>query len=257
MAFTFKGTFNRSQFERFITFARSQLPLVASRQNHLDAEIQRIGTVVFKLERGVAQGYEARPSTSYLAKLLAAYEVLGGNPLIDLRLRLSANPVYFVQGDESTGAQYTSGGEPIGGKGLIDGPTAVLMDSARSWLDDTLQDRFLRLERKIRRALDYADQLRVEKQNLDVLQMAASVEGSLEFIAAQIEEYMSDSNYRPCYDDQSQGKRDPEGKLVYANHANYDIDEPLFPDAGGTRIATTPQKQGDGVYEPGEGGRST
>jgi len=255
--FEFKGTFNKSQFERFVTFARSQLTLVNARVNHLDAEIARIGTVVFKLDRGVAQGYTARPSNSYLAKLLAAYEVLGGNPFIDLRLRTGSDPLYFVQGNEATGAQYTSGGEPIGGRGLIDGPTSVLMDEMRGWLDETVQYRFSRLERKIRRAMDYADQLRAEKQNLTVMQLAASTEGSLEYIAAQINEYLSDPNYRPCYDDQNQGKRDPEGKLVYANHAAYDIDEPLFPGMGGTRVVTTPQKQGTGVYEPGEGGQNT
>jgi hypothetical protein len=256
--FEFKGTFNQSQFERFLAFARAQLPLVNARVNHIDAEIARIGIVFFKLDRGVAQGYSARPSGSYLAKLLAAYEVLGGNPLIDLRLRLKTNPVHFVRGDESTGgSQYTSGGEPIGGKGLIDGPTSLLMDQARGWLDDTLHYRFARLERKIRRALDYADQLQEEKQNLVVLQLAASTEGSLEYIAARIQEHLSDPNYRPCYNDQFQGKRDPEGKLVYAKYAAYDIDEPLFPNMGGTRTATSPQKQGSGVYEPGEGGRNT
>lgn len=249
MAYDFLGTFNRSQFKDFLAFARSQLPYVSARIRFLSLEIEKIGTVYFKFNQGVPEGYAAEPTDSYLGKLLAAYEVLGGNPFLNLRIRQKTQTVYILKGDETTPPQFTSSGEVVGAKGLMDGPTAELMRSAKSWIDDTMQARFNRLERKIRRAMDYSDQLQAEIEELGVIQLAAETEGSLEFIAAQINEYLDDSNYRAVYDDKGS---DRWGLKTYAPFSSYDVFPPADPNADVKRVRVTAQREDGGYKGPGE-----
>lgn len=239
MAHQFLGTFNRSQWERFLSYAQSQLPLVQGRVDHLKAELSRIGTVMYRYDNGVPQGYAATPSTSYVAKLLAAYEVLGGNPFVDLRLRLREDPVFLIKGTESVTAQYMSNGEVVGAKGLSDSPTSELKRSATTWLDDTLKARFDNLERKLRRSVDYADELKLEIARLEVIQMAADTTGSLEYISSQVSQYLSDQNYRAVFDDQG---TDVYGFNVYAPFSSYESQ------TGGVDLA---QRQNSGFVGPG------
>lgn len=243
MSYDFLGTFNQSQFERFLAFARSQLPYVGGRIQHLEAECSRLGTIIFRYSKGVPQGFSATPSNSYIAKLLGAYEVLGGNPFIDLRVRLRSDPVFKLKGSESTPSQFMSNGEVIGSKGLSDAPTAELMLQAKSWISDTLQQRFDRLERKIRRAMDYSDELKAEIATLKTIQLSATTEGSLEYIAAQITQYLSEQNYRAVFNDRG---GDTYGFHVYAPFSSYDI-------VGG-RVSESPQRQNSGYVGPGESG---
>jgi hypothetical protein len=249
MAFDYLGTFNRSQFNDFLAFARSQLPYAASRIRFLSSEISRIGTVTFNYNQGVPEGYGATPEDSYLGKLLAAYEVLGGNPFLNLKVRQRTQAVYIIQGDETTPAQFTSSGEVVGGKGLMDGPTAELMRAAKGWMNETLQARFNRLERKIRRALDYSDQLRAEIAELEVIQLAGETRGSLEFIASQINEFLDDNNYRAIYDDNG---ADRFGLKVYAPFSSYDATPPTDPNADVNRERVTAQREDSGFRGPGE-----
>jgi hypothetical protein len=228
LAYEFLGTFNRSQWERWLAYARSQLPLVEPRRQHVQSEIARVGSVIFRIDKGVPRGYAGDPETSYLGKLLRAYEVLGGSPMLDLRVRLQTDPVFILKGDELTFAQMTSAGEPIGSKGLEDGPTAVLVQRGKRWLNDTTKARFNYLERKIRRAVDYSDQLQVELQ------------------------YITKTNYRATYDDQAQGKADPLGLLAHAPFGSYDARPSQNQDVD--RTVTTVQRQAGGVVEPGEKG---
>ena len=251
MSFDHLGTFNKSQFEDFLAFARSQLPYASARMRFLSSEVNRIGTINYKYDNGVPQGYAATPEDSYLGKLLAAYEVLGGNPFLNLRVRQKTQPVFIIQGDETTPPQFTSSGEVVGGKGLLDGPTAELMRAAKGWLDETLQARFNRLERKIRRTMDYSDQLQAEVEELRVIQLAAEAEGSLEFIASQINEYIANSNYRAIYDDQ---KKDRLGLKTYAPFSSYDVNASTDPNADVNRQNESAHRQDTGYLGPGEKG---
>jgi hypothetical protein len=261
MAYDHLGTFNKSQLDRFMAFARSQIPLVSARIQHLQAEIDRIGTITFKYDKGVPLGLSGNPSNSYLAKLLAAYEVLGGNPFIDLRVRLKTDPVFKVTGDEATSPAYMSNGEVIGAKGLADGLSAEMFRSARTWVDDTLQARFERLERKIRRAVDYSDQLKDEVAQLKLIQQTtssslvaltteASNAGSLESISRQLYQLLGDHNYRAIFDD---GGKDPYGFTTYAPFSAYDA-VPSQDKNQVDRTATSPQRQNTGFVGPGEKG---
>jgi hypothetical protein len=246
-------------FERFLTFARTQRPLIEARRLHLANEIARVGTVVMQFDKGVPSGYSADPETSYLGKLMRAYEVMGGNAMLDLRLRQRTDPIYIVEGDLLAGPQFTSGGEPVGGRGQADAPTALMVQKAKRWLDNTTQVRFGRLERKIRRAMDYADQLQREMDELTTLQLAADIKGSLEYIAAQIQEYLADGNYRAVYDDQATGQEDRLGLLVNAVLSAYDVETPTDPNQK-PRETIDVQKQYGGVAKPGQtsvGGSTT
>src|ERR1051325_3189473 len=201
---TFLGTFNRSQFERFLTFARSQLPQTAARIRHLKAELGRTGSLSFTFgPHNIPESVTAKPSDSYLGKLLAAYQVLGGNPFFDLRSRNKDQAIFVVQGTAAIPPSTMSNGEVMGARGLQDAYSAELVRRMRRPLQEALDYRFGFLERKIRRAIDYADQLNDEVSELETLQAAATLEGSLEYIANQVRQLIGDRNYRAIYDDQS------------------------------------------------------
>jgi hypothetical protein len=279
MAFDFLGTFNQAMFDRLRTFIQSQAPIINSRISHLEAEAARIGVIQFKYDQGVPLGVVS-DSTSYIGKLLAAYEVLGGNPLVDLRVRLSTDPVFILSGSVDTGPNTMSNGEVIGAKGLNDGDSATLNRQFRSAFDATIERRFDYLERKIRRALDYYDQLQAEIQQLQKLvtglteadfasigqitgaQFASGkfslnipVDGSLGNLITQITQLLNDPTYRAITPDTS--RHAELGRDVYAPFSSYDVPQGTPPLNVPGREATSPQRQSGGSAPVKPGQRST
>lgn len=250
----FLGTFNRSQFERLVAFARSQLTSIESRILHLQAERGRIGVLTFTFGADhVPEKVTANPSDSYLGKLLAAYEVLGGNPFFDLRTRNRDQPVFVVRGTEDNPAVTMSNGEPIPSKGFQDAFSAELIRALREPFEQAIDFRCCFLERKIRRALDYSDELANEVIKLQTMQAAATTEGSLEFVSNQIQQLFGDRNYRAIFDDSN---ADPTGLTTYAPFSQYDVETSRDPAIGGPdREVNRPQRQDSGFVGPGR--RST
>ena len=247
MAFEFGGTFNRSMFDRYMKFARSQTVMTASRIAHLNAEKQRVGVPTFKFDdKGSVLGYTASPPTSYVAKLLSAYEAQGGDPYLDLAIRLKDDPLYRLRGDHSGMSQLMSNGEVIGQNGLADAESAKLMHKAKEWLYVTLDYRMGSLERKIRRALDYYDQLDDEILLLKAIMASADTEGSLEYIANEIMDLITDGTYRVIYDDKG---TDPEGKNVRAGFSSFDSGPATSNEA---LAGYGPRRQDDGFKNAGE-----
>lgn len=250
---SFLGTFNKSQFSRLVQFARSQLPFTSARIRHLRAELGRTGALQFRFgDDNVPESVTANPSDSYLGKLLAAYQVLGGNPFFDLRSRNKDQAVFIPQGTAAMPPSTTSSGEVMGARGLQDAFSAELIRSLRTPLQETLDYRFSLLERKIRRAIDYADQLQEEITSLEVLRAAATTKGSLEFIANQVQQLISDRNYRAIYDDQA---ADPLGLNTYAPFSQYDVEaatDAALSTPG--RVVERPQRQDSGFVSPGGSG---
>lgn len=248
---TFLGTFNKAQFDRFATFARSQLPLIQARIDHLETERSRIGTIQFTWEQGRSgrpATFTADPPQSYIGKLLSAYEILGGDPFLDLRLRLRANPVFVQAGDVDVGPSVMSSGEAIGERGLSDATSGDLVALGRGWVDDTLRRRFSGLERKMRRALDYSDELGVEIRSLQRARLAATSTGSFEFFAAQIDDLLNDPNYRAITTDD-----DPLALLAYAPFAPYDqplVGDTTDPNAIVDRPPDDVRRQQGGLVKP-------
>lgn len=220
MAFDFLGTFNKSQLDRFFAFARSQLPDINDRIAHLYTEKRRVGTLTVTYDAdGVPTSYAVdKPPESYIAKLVAAYEVLGGDVLFDLNIRSQSQAVHFIRADESVPAQRLSSGEVIGQPGLMDADSAERMREARTWLSDVTRYKRENLERKIRRALDYVDQLEGEIALLSVIKMGAEASKSLEWVYTKLTDLINDRSYRAIYDDKG---ADAHGRKTMAPFAAY------------------------------------
>ena len=220
MAFDFGGTANATQIQRLVDFCRGQLALVQDRITHLTAEQIRIGGLTMVFSNGIPTGYSTGDPTSYLGKLLIAYETLGGDPFYDLQVRLASDPVYLVKGDETTDPQIYSSGEVKGAsKGLADGISSELVQKMRAWAEDTMSYRKERLERKIRRAMDYVDSLQVEIDLLTNITQSVDTDSSLENLVSQIFGLVTDPTYRAIQDDKGQ---DPFALMTYAPFAGYE-----------------------------------
>ncbi len=216
MPFDFLGSFNDAQYARFLAYARGQFAGVGERMLHLEAEQARVGVLAMKTDQGGNPlGIEAEPAESYLGKLFAAYKAVGGDPEYDLQIRAIDDPVYRLKTNESTPAQKMNNGEVMATAGQADAASALLIGDMRRWMAGSLRMREA-LERKIRRAVDYGDQLQAELDLLRVIQAEADVAGSLESLAAQVTELLDDPSYRAIY--RSSGK-DPFGRLSRAPFA--------------------------------------
>jgi len=248
MAYDWLGTFNQTQFERFLAFARSQLPMMEARKQHLEAERARIGFITFRFDENHVPNHSVATSGSYIAKILAAYEVLGGNPFLDLKTRNKDQAVFVVREGSTGSSKYASTGEPLGTKGLLDARSAELVRQLRQPLLEAMGRRFNSLERKLRRALDYSDTLEAEYNLLTRYQEAVTVEGSLEEVAQSIQSLISDKHYRAIYND---GGSDPLGLNTYAPFAQYDVDPSTDPNSP-SREAPGPQRQNSGFIAPGK-----
>jgi hypothetical protein len=244
--FDWLGTFNRSQFDRLAAYARGQLVYIDARIQHLGIEQQRIGFLQFAYDTA------GRP-TSYttgtpgfitvIGKLMSTYEVLGGDPFYNLQMRTVSQPVTYLKGSETSTAKILSNGEPVPQLGLSDGPSGNAVRQIRSWSAGNL-DRLERLERKIRRMVDYSDQLGTEIAALKKSRQTVDTDGSLENLISFVTQLFSDPTYRAIADDNG---ADPFGKLIYAPMSSYD--------QGGTRRepdGLTVERGGEG-YTTGGG----
>ncbi len=220
MSFEFLGTFTKSQFTRFAAFVRAQTSLIDARIAHLKAEKARVGKLAFAFDSGgVPTGMASDSSATYAGRLFAVYEALGGDAFYDLQVRSTSQPVFKTTGDETRMAQTMSNGEVIGTPGLSDAQSAELFRQARDWAGETLNYRRNFLERKVRRLLDYSDQLQAEIDQLTTIKASASTSASLEFLLNGIQQLLSDRQYLAASDDSS--TPDPHGKLAYAPFAAY------------------------------------
>lgn len=225
----FLGTFNKSQFNRLAAYARSQMVYIDLRIQHLTIEQQRIGFLQFAYDTGGRPTSYSTGSpgfTTYIGKLMAAYEVLGGDPFYDLQVRGMNDPVYHLKGTETATAKMMSNGEPVPLPGLSDGDSGNAVRSMKSWTRGSL-DRLERIERKVRRAIDYADQIQTEINELSLIKKSIEVDGSLENLIALVGQLLIDPSYRAIADDKG---KDPFGKYTHAPMSSYD--------QGGTRAPT-------------------
>lgn len=217
MAHDFLGTFNLSMLNRLIGFARAQVTDIPARLTHLAAEQARVGSVVFKFDMSTVVSYIPSPSDSYVGRLLRLYEVLGGDPFYDLGIRQKNSQAIFRQrADETRKSQVLSNGRIMATEGLADAPSAVLIQPMKDWMNDAIQFKRERLERQIRRMIDYSDQLADEMTVLKTIRSAASVDGSLENLIAQVNKLIADRHYRAISDDKG---KDPDGTMTHAPYA--------------------------------------
>lgn len=253
MAYDFLGTFNRSQFERLAAYAKGQLAHVEGRIKHLTYEQQRIGFLRFVFDSaGRPTAYStggSGSSPSYIGKLMAAYEAQGGDPFYDLQMRSKGDQSVFIpKGSETAATKVLSNGEPLPQRGLGDAPTANLVGSLKKWTQPALERRAL-LERKIRRAVDYVDQLQDEIRLLKIVTQTVETEGSLESLISEVNQHLADPNYRATGEDQG---GDPFGKLSYAPLASYEPGKDRAPPDG-----LTVERTNQGYSVSGDGTSSS
>jgi hypothetical protein len=241
--FQFNGTLTASQFERFRTYLRNQVKLIDARIQHLQAERSRVGDLLFAYDSGgIPTGMSNDPPQTYCGKLFGAYEALGGDADFDLQVRSTDQPVFKLTGDAAQLSQLNSNGEVVGVGGLSDAASASIMQKLRGWTAGDLHYRRGALERKIRRAIDYAEQLDAEVSELQLMKASVDVEGSLEFMVSTMESFASDRRYMPVTND---ANTDPHGKFARAPVASY------MPGGGGKGTTSTSyQRTVDGLVKP-------
>jgi hypothetical protein len=118
-------------------------------------------------------------ASGYAGKLFTAYKALGGNPETEMLLRTSDKPVFLTRGTNispSAGSDPTSGysemftnGRRIRGGQRFDRDLGVQVDRLKSWQLEAIKRKRERLEIKIKRALDYSDQLQREIDVITIL----------------------------------------------------------------------------------------
>ncbi|OPZ34982.1 MAG: hypothetical protein BWY99_02377 [Synergistetes bacterium ADurb.BinA166] len=172
MAFNFYGVFTSGQFDELEAFSRIQGKDIKDRIAWLSAAAQRNGLfrTEYDPETGYPLSFTVSPSTSYGAKLMAAYRILGGVPERDMLLRTSDDPVFLTRGsnvskstpDSTVEGGYSdlySNGRRYRGNQRFDRDIGIQVDKLKRWQLEAVKHKREHLEFKIKRALDYTDQL--------------------------------------------------------------------------------------------------
>lgn len=140
---------------------------------------------MYNTETKNPESFTVSPSISYGAKLMLAYRILGGVPERDMLLRTSDDPVYLTRGTPFTmpkdGSPVTGGysdlysnGRRYRGNQRFDRDLGVQVEKLKKWQLEAVKHKREHLEFKIKRALDYSDQLLTEKKLLETMVAADS-----------------------------------------------------------------------------------
>src|SRR5512135_2597198 len=182
MAFNFYGTFTTGQWEELRQFALIQAPDIGARIAWLSRELSTVGifSTLYDPDTNLPQSFTVTPVTSHGAKLLQAYRALGGFPERDFLLRTSDQPVFLMPGppidtnDASGVAQLGfsdqfSNGKQYRGNQRFDRDLGYPIERFKKWQLEAIKQKREHLEYKIKRALDYSDQLSIEKDFLSAM----------------------------------------------------------------------------------------
>ncbi len=181
MAFNFYGTMTTGQFNKLAEFSLVQERDLKARLEWLSAQLTRNGLFITEYDEAthLPRSFQASYG-SYGEKLLRAYRILGGNPEQDFLLRTSDKPVFLTRGvnintstastDATSGySDVLSNGKRIRGSQRFDRDVGLIVDRLKSWQLEAIKRKREHLEFKIKRALDYSDQLQKEIEVLNVL----------------------------------------------------------------------------------------
>jgi hypothetical protein len=135
---------------------------------------------------------------SYAAKLLEAYRILGGFPEKDMLLRTRDQPVYKSSGPAISISNdgtvvggfsdvYTDGRRERGNQ-RYDRDLGLKVEKFKQWQLESIKFKRERIEFKIKRALDYSDELQKEIDFIDKL--LGEGRGSFDERATSIESRM-------------------------------------------------------------------
>jgi hypothetical protein len=174
MAFNFYGTFTTGQWEELRQYALIQAPDIGARIAWLQREQATVGLFSTQYNSdNTPLSFTVTPATSHGAKLLQAYRALGGFPERDFLLRTSDDPVYLMPGppidtDDASGTAQLgfsdsfSNGKQYRGNQRFDRDLGYPMEQFKKWQLESIKRKREHIEFKIKRALDYSDQLQIE-----------------------------------------------------------------------------------------------
>lgn len=167
MAFNFFGTFTRAQWFDFRDFASVQRVELEARKRWTKAELTRTGVLActYSDDNSTPISFQASPKT-YIGKLLLAYRMLGGVPEHDMLLRNRSQAVFLNQGVDTDDIPAYSNGRVPRGDQRFDRTLGLSVEAMKNWQLEAIKAKREHLEFKIKRALDYSDQL---EQELEVL----------------------------------------------------------------------------------------
>jgi len=178
MAFNFYGTFTTGQWEEFKNFVAIQQIDLIQRKAWLQRELTRVGVFITDYDGPNPTGFAA-VAGSYADKLMTAYRILGGIPERDMLLRTSDIPVYASrtvplttdENGEVTGgvADTFSNNRRFRGSQIFDRDLGILVERLKKWQLEAIKLKRERIEYKIKRALDYSDQIQKEMALIDQL----------------------------------------------------------------------------------------
>jgi hypothetical protein len=140
---------------------------------------------------------------SYAAKLLNAYRILGGTPEFDMLLRTRDQPVFKTKGpalsqsqDSGATGGYSdiySNGRRERGNQRFDRDLGLRVERLKYWQLESIKFKRERLEYKIKRAMDYSDQLQQEIDLIIQLLGDETIAGSVENQILEVEIQMNTS----------------------------------------------------------------
>jgi len=182
------GPFTTGQWNELESFIFVQQVDLQARRDWLSAALARNG--IFNTEydennfpttydaQSGSGGFTCIPDSSYGGKLLTAYRALGGVPETDMLLRTTDMPIFLTGGSQTQtgeGAQktgysdmYSNGRRERGGM-RFDRDLGLLVEAVKAPFLEIIKQKRERLEFKIKRALDYSDQIQREIDQLDKL----------------------------------------------------------------------------------------
>ena len=179
MAFNFYGTFTTGQFTAFSEFSKIQEQDLKRRIDYLSAQILRVGRFITDYnEDGTPLSFSVVPNTSYGAKLMLAYKILGGKPETSMLLRTRDKPVFLERGTGITDnpldlnggySDNYSNGRLNRGTQRYDRDIGIQVEKMKNWQLETIKRKREALEFKIKKAMDLSDQLYQEREKLQAM----------------------------------------------------------------------------------------
>ena len=167
--------FTSGQWEELRQFALIQASDIGARIGYLNRELTTVGIFSTQYDPSTSfpSSFTVTPATSHGAKLLQAYRALGGFPEQDFLLRTSDDPVYLTPGaplntNDTSGimtqgySDQFSNGKRYRGSQVFDRDLGFPMEKFKKWQLEAIKHKREHLEFKIKRALDYSDQLQIE-----------------------------------------------------------------------------------------------
>lgn len=181
-----------------VEFAKIQELDVKARIQWLNSELLKTGifSTVYDDDGTIPVSFACVPPSSYGAKLLQAYKILGGVPEHDMLLRTSDMPVFLKKGVNTDAGDPDSGysreysnGRIMRGTQRFDRDIGLKVERLKKWQTESIKHKREQLEFKIKRTLDHSDQLQIEVRLLELMVEGSST-SSVEGLISEVNQLM-------------------------------------------------------------------